>query len=414
MPTPVPPLVQQAYLNIVAAAPYPGGPYEVDRITSSNLLAFYEDVASVLYRQIELFEANNAYLVQAISVFDPTLLQSVGIWFNVTVGSSPPLADPVLIINSTCDLVVLNPNVSSPPAEKTLAIWGPSNISLIKLVNGTILDQLWLGPGSTVDSLNASTGTLSPPTYTAVNTIWIRFARSTPSALNSVVYESVIHEVVQDEGSYYGGVQENPNVTCPDAVTNMQVTEVTNRGLLVSWTPPASYLFINTFYKKTNSQVWILAIDVDGDFVDPTGFVFRHLEDDTWYDFRAAVVCTNGGLAYTQITTQTSPSGLGAQLNLYKVCPITMIISNSPDSPPTGQALCNGVAIDLHYPVGSTITIPYLATVNSKVLNPFVINNVPYQNFPYDPSTGTWDASTTPVMSFTNGDVITVNVSLPA
>lgn len=420
MPTILPSNEKADFISIVKAAPYPGGPSEADRLQS--VLNYYEDVHTAIYRQLELFASNNSYLISAITVFNDNQLQLVGIFVNKS-QSSPPITDPVLIINSDYTTVDLTPNVSSPPAEKTLGILGSSHIGAVVLDSNTVLDQLYIGPGSTVDVYDGSAGIssppLSPPVAARVGTIWLPKMKSKPSALNSVVYGSMIGQVVKDEGSYYGGIAENPTETCADAVTAMAATEITKDAVLVSWTPPAQYLFINTFFRKTNSQVWILATTEDGDFVDDSGFIFRHLEAQTFYDFKATVICSNGGQVSTQITTETICCGGGTNLTIYDVCPITMIISSTPDSPPAGQVLCNGISIDLNYPPGATITIPYLASVNARILNPFVVGHSgggtadSYQNFPYDSMTGTWDATSTSLGTFVVSNLVTVSVGLP-
>lgn len=417
MPQLIPGNEVTAYLAIINAAPYPGGPSEVQRITESNLLVYYSDVATVIYRQVELFQANNAYLIAAITCFNDTQLQAVGIFVN-KVQTSPPVNDPIMIINSNYDNVILNPNVSSPPMEKTLSIFGTSKIGLISLAAGTVVDELRIGPGAHVDGADSSAGATSPPAsppnFTAIDTLWMPFARSKPSKLNYITLGSRINNLVVDEGSYFGGMKEDPDVPCADAVTGMQATEVTKNGILVSWTPPAQYLFINTFYRKTNSMVWILATEVDGDFVNDTGFIFRSLESDTWYDFKASVVCSNGGIAKTEITTKTICCGAGTQLSIYKFCQITALITASPASPPASQVLCNGVTINLQYPPGPTLTIPYLASVNAAIVTDFVLDNIPYQLMPYNAATATWDVSSTPIGTLIDGNVVTVGVSIPA
>lgn len=408
MPTPLQPGEKPAFIKLVQAAPPPGGPAEAQRLES--ILNNYEDIFTCITRQLESFASNNAYLTQALACFDDTQLQLVGIWNNKTI-SSPPLSDPVLVVNSTFtdDLILISPQ-PSPPVNQVLCILGNSAIYGVSLEENANLSELYIGPGVTVNQVDASQpGAL-------INIIWLPFLRSTASSLNSAVFGSHINDFLIDKGSYFGGfTNDNPEAVCDSVVTSMQATEITKNSILVSWTPPRDpYLFINTFYRKTNSDVWIAATEDDGDFVNDTGFIFRFLESDTWYDFRAAVTCNNGGISNTDITTQTVCCGAGTQLLLYKTCPITILISETPDSPPLGQTLCNGVSIDLHYPPGPTITIPYLATVNCAVLLPFVLDNVPYQLMPFNKTTGTWDANGTPIGSFIDGNVITVNVSLPA
>lgn len=399
----------QQFIALTNAAPYPpGGAPEAARL--ATIFKTVHDIPTVICRQIDLFESNNAYLVQALSIFDDADLLSVGIWFNKT-QTSPPVTDPFMVVNSTITEIILNP--VSPAVYKALAILGTSVIGSIVLSPGTELSEFRIGPGATVDVMDASLITTSPAQNAMVDRVWMTYGRSTPSRLNSIVYGSNINGVYIEGKSYYGGVKENPDNTCSEYVTNITATEVTHNAVFVSWTPPGNFLFVNTFYRKTNSQTWILATEVEGEFVDDSGFIFRSLEADTYYDFRVSVTCLNGGMASVDVTTQTVCCGAGTRLALYKVCPITILINTIP-SPPGGQYLCNGVQIDLHYPQGATITIPYLATVNCAFIEPFVHNGTTYQNVVFNPATGTWDVSGTAIGTLVNGDVVSVSVSVPA
>lgn len=410
------------FVQYTKAVPYPGGLSEADNIVTRNLLVYYEDVITCIYRQLELIQANNAYLTKLIGVFDDTELQAVGIWNNKTLSSSPPLTDPVLIINSTIDLVILTPNTSSPPAEKTLGIFGNSVIGLIVLDESTTLDEIMVGPGSIVQSFDASAGETSPPASPSlpanVETIWLPFARSTPSRMDSVVYGSRIGQVVLDEGSYYGGVKEDPDITCAYPVTNLTASQTVKNGVSLSWDPPISgsppidnYLFINTFFKKSNNSVWIQASEVDGDFVGDTGFVFRHLESDTFYDFKVSSTCVTGGVASETITIKTGCCGSGNTLTTWKKCEFTLTIAVSPIT--TLDALCNGAKIAIQYPEGTTLTVPYFIGRKEDMDSTLIINNVPYQNFPFDDESGQWDASQTSLQQFIAGNIVTGSINLP-
>lgn len=399
---------KQAFIALVQAAPGPlGGPFEASRL--QDILVYYSDIYTAIMRELDLFASNNAYLTQGLACFDDTELLAVGIWNNKTV-SSPPISDPILVVNSTYtdDLILISAQ-PSPPINQTLCILGASNIFGVSLEADAVLSELYIGPGVIVDSADASQpGAL-------IRTIWLPYLKSTPSTLISAVYGSQIQQFIIDDGSYFGGYTlVLPAATCQSTISNITASEATNNSLFISWTPPADpYLFINTFYRKTNSMPWIPVTDADGDFVNESGFIFRHLEKDTYYDFKVAVTCNNGVVNNTIVSAQTICCGAGTSVQLYKVCPVTFIISITEDSPPNGQVLCNGTSIALNYPPGTTITVPYFASVNAVPLNDFIVDNVPYQLMPYNKSTGTWDASATPLTTFIAGNVITVDVSLP-
>jgi hypothetical protein len=407
MATPVDPSEKANFIALVNVI----NPQEAIRL--EEVFVNYEDLPTVIGRQLPTYASNNQYLKECMDVLNSAYFNAAGVYYNGAF--AVPVTDPLLWINTTTTA-----GITFTADSDGFAILGSSDINLITLDAGVALANLYIGPGSSVDMLDSSNTETSPPTSppvgTIVNEIWLPYLKSTPSTLKAVKFGSQIGQVNLSEGSYYGGLQDvDPELTCAIPVTAMQATEITFDSILVSWTTPANgYLFIVPFYKKTNSKTWIKCTDSDGDFVDDTGFIFRHLEKDTYYDFKAELTCVNGGRAVTEITTQTVCCGAGTSLQIYKTCAITIRITDNTDSFPVSQTLCNGAVIDLYYPTGTTITIPYLATVNCAVQQPFVIDNSNYQLMPFDASTGTWDASGTTIGSFIEGNVITVNVGLPA
>ena len=79
------------------------------------------------------------------------------------------------------------------------------------------------------------------------------------------------------------------------------------------------------------------------------------------------------------------------------------------------QVIGNGDTIPLQYALNSdgTLTIPYLISIPGiQVLTPFMVNNDPYADMPYNRSTGTFDA-TIPRRGFRIGNKILFNASLP-
>ena len=79
--------------------------------------------------------------------------------------------------------------------------------------------------------------------------------------------------------------------------------------------------------------------------------------------------------------------------------------------------LCNGWWINAEYAPGTTLTIPYLAgkdvMADANNMADLVIDNNYVQKIPYNPLTGTWDLSTTPLQEFVDGNVISIQAELP-
>lgn len=294
MPTPLNPNEKNSFILLVQAAPFPGGPFEASRL--EDILNNYEDIYTAVMRELELFATNNAYLTQAMACFNDTQLQAVGIWNNKTI-SSPPLTDPVLIVNSTItDLVIIT--ASSPVVDQNLAILGNSFISRIVLTDYANLQEIWIGPGVTVDGADSSrTGAI-------INTITLPFLRSTPSRLNFAVYGSQINQVNVSDGSFYGNQSnDDADSTCASVITDLAVQYFTRNTVQLTWTPPslqsppADYLFINTYYRIKGSNTWILADEDVGLFNGETGFTFTQLEKGTKYEIEVIVTCLDGGLS---------------------------------------------------------------------------------------------------------------------
>lgn len=395
------------FIALVTVAPLPGGPLEAARL--QDILNNYEDIPTAIGRQLPLYQINNAYLRECMAVFTDAGLLAAGIFNNKTNAPDPPISDPRLIVNSTYDTIQFT------AASDGIGILGHSYIGRINVIDGVILKNLFIGPDSIVDVLDSS-GTLYPG---SVENIWLPFVNNTASALNSVAFGSVIGAVRLTPGSFYGGMdQSDPQLPCAIPVTGLTTSAVTKDSITLNWTPPGSgYLFLNVFWKRSESATWLDPTPEMIGFItfsgEAYGFVFSGLEKDTYYDFKVAVRCNNGGIANAYISENTVCCGSG-RLNLYKQCTITALIKTSPDTGIT-QVLCNGAEAGSEYPTGSTIAIPYLASVNTEVLQPVFVEPAGISVTPvFDRSTGTLDFSGTDVPVLADGDEVTINVSLPA
>lgn len=393
MPTPIPSPEKTAFIAIVNAV----NPQEALRLPA--VMVNYEDVPMVIGRQEDEYAANNAYLTECMGTLNQGALLTAGIYFNQTASSL--VTNPAFWVNSqTTGGIDITTNTAG------FGIFGTSYINNITISASVILQNLTIEPGSTVDVLDSSA------TGAIVKTIYLPFAKSTPSTLNIVKFGSRIGDVQVAQGSYYGGIEAyDPQLPCALPVTSISATEVTKNGVLISWTPPTSgFIFITPFYRKTNSKPWILADENAGEFVGNTGFVFRDLESDTYYDFQITVMCNNGGVNSQTITTQTICCG-GGPLSIYKQCGITILIVASPD-PSDVLYLCNGTPIPRQYPAGATLTIPYLAGKNQLV--PFIVDNANVNDVPFNPVLGQFNAAVSTLGSFVVGNIVQMNFSLPA
>lgn len=396
MPTALPSGEKSAFIAIINAQ----NPIEAGLITP--LLNNYEDIAPIgIARQLGTFANNPAFLKEAIGVFTDAALVAVGIYNNKSSGSE--VTNPVLLINSH-----FTGGITISTNQVGLGLLGSSTVNIIVIAAGVYLQNLIIGPGSTLDVLDVTAD------GAFISSIAVTFAFSTPGFLNTLKYGSHYGTVYIAPGSYYGGIQNiDPAATCAAGpVTGLIASNVTHDSILITWVPPSSgYLFLNVQYKKSDSQVWIAATFETGDFVKNTGYIFRGLDEDTYYDFRVQTVCNNGGVTYATTSSKTICCGGGGGTTTGdSPCLITVYIKASPDLSKM-ITLCNGVEIQQEYPEGATLTIPYLAgkTVTSDV----TVSNLPYQVFPYDSTTGTWDASTTPLTLFQEPNIFSVQCLLP-
>jgi hypothetical protein len=242
MPTPLPQPEKDAFIAIVNAAPYPGGPREAARL--QTILVNYEDIFTAICRQLSLFVTNNAYLVEAMKVFTDADLIAVGIW-NGKLTDPGGGVEPICIINSTISTTLQ----LTPSADKVLAIIGTSSITQVTFAASTIINDLYIGPGS---ELKYAVGTAGD---VLIKMITLPFLRNTPSTLFAVAFGTPVNSVKVDYGSYYGGYTNiDPAVPCGTPVTGLTVGTVTHNTVPLTWTPPVSdFLFINHILPEEGS-----------------------------------------------------------------------------------------------------------------------------------------------------------------
>ncbi len=99
----------------------------------------------------------------------------------------------------------------------------------------------------------------------------------------------------------------------------------------------------------------------------------------------------------------------GRTIISWMVCPIHLTVVETPN-PAITQQLDNGDIIPAEYALNDngTLTIPYM--IGYTALTPFILEQEPVDNFPYNRATGTF-GSLTP--SFNIGNKVSFNASLP-
>lgn len=407
---PIPSGEINAYYAIVNAAP--NGATEVMMLQTRNLLVFYSDVYTAVMRQLDLFQSNWQYLANAMAVFTDSQLVAVGI-YNNKVSSSPiaTITNPVLIINSTITggvTISASSPPSSPPVWQALVLLGKTFVNNISLTAGTTLNQLYIGPGSTVDVFNSSSSGAQ------LNLLYLAAAKSLVSKLNAAVFGSFIDNIDVSDGSYFGGYSnDDPNAVCNLMVTGIEAIATCNSIQLI-WippnyqSPPNAYLFINIYSRQTGSNAWILADETQGYFNEDKGFTFTDLPACASYDFKVVVTCTNGGNGTPSYLTVSTPS-CGGSSPTTKVCTVEVNFVTTPNSAVT-QTLCDGqTIIALQYAPGASVVVPYMV---GKIPMSVVINNNNYQNFPFSTVTGTFNAAASTIRNFVNGMVMTFLVEV--
>ena len=93
---------------------------------------------------------------------------------------------------------------------------------------------------------------------------------------------------------------------------------------------------------------------------------------------------------------------------------IKILIKDNPlpaDDPANVQILHNGWRVPVEYPAGATLELAWLK--DYSVLQPMVINERNVTFPPYDSHTGIFDFTTTETQWLYNGDIISINASLP-
>lgn len=163
--------------------------------------------------------------------------------------------------------------------------------------------------------------------------------------------------------------------------------------------------------------------NADGSLIDFTGHLVIITDVS---DFTVTYIVQDGGLkadesfgslTFTLGYYKTGAGGVpGPPRTIYgwKVYKLFMDIVASPD-PLALQVIGNGDTIPLQYTLNldGTLTMPYLISVPGIiVLTPFMLNNNPIANMPYNSVTGTFNA-VPPTRGFAIGNRIAFNASLP-
>lgn len=292
MATAIPTGDKNAFIAIVAVKNPP------ESIRLATLLVNYEDIVTCIGRQIDDFVSYPEYLIAAMATFsNNAALEAVGIYNEQTL--STLLTDPVIFINSTTNFgVVIDASAT------TFALLGNSYINNLKLNTNVTLSNLYVGPSSILDFVDGS----ASGSY--INYPTIGFANNSGGRLNGIKFGSQTGSVVVQPGAYFGGyIANDPIGVCALPVTGLTAGVITHNTFELIWVPPApGWLFINIYYKLKEAYAWIQATANDGDYVGNTGFIFRHLKSDTFYDFRVNVSCANGGISTDAIINQQTNS----------------------------------------------------------------------------------------------------------
>lgn len=268
-------------------------PQEATRL--NVVLVNYSDIPNA----IGMFVRYPNFLTQGMAIFSPndSDLVAAGIYVGKSLTSTTN--NPVMIINTTS-----TGRIQMVANQYELYILGSSNVSNITVSTTITLSILYEGAGSLVDIVDSTaTGAL-------IGNIFLDYQHSLGSTLNSVVYGSNVTTVTVQSGSQYGGVRNtDPEATCATPVTNLATGIVTHNTFELTWTPPSpGFLLINVYYRLKDASQWVVALAIDGDYVGNTGFIFRHLKSDTFYDFRVNVSCANGGISTDAIINQQTNS----------------------------------------------------------------------------------------------------------
>lgn len=303
MPTPIVSGQKTAFLAMVNAL----NPTEALRL--NGILVNYSDIPNA----IAMFTKYPDFLNAGMACFaaNDSDLRAAGIYVNTSLEDSPPITDPVMLVNTSSPY-----SLYLTISALTIYMLGTTNANDIVVLADVSLNLLFIGAGSTVNILD------STATDAIVNIVDIDYRNDTPAALNSIAYGSTVTTVNVSPGSYYGGIKNiNPETKCDLAVVDLAIGAITYNTVFLRWTPPDNfsppevYLQLLVFYRKTGSEVWLPVDNTTGEYVGNAGYVFRTLDKDTLYDFMVSVTCINGGTCSSVISSQTVCCGNGPQDN---------------------------------------------------------------------------------------------------
>jgi hypothetical protein len=290
MPTEIPIQEKFDFINVVKVM----NPVEASLLP--ELLNNYEDIPNILIRQLDLYSSFPQYLDTCMAVFaaSDSELIAVGIYVNKTEVES--VVNPTVFVNSTT-----SGGVAITANSTGLYLYGSSEIDSIIVSQLKSLLKLYIGGGAKVSMLDATgNGAL-------VNLINVKYQHNRVGELSMIKQGSNIAQLVVDRGAYFGGYgTEAPTNTCAYPVTDFVVENLQNNSLTLKWTLPSTWLYVNIYYRVTESGTWIAVDSTKGDYINDIGFVFKGLVANTSYDFRVIITCPNGGLSTPLETTQTT------------------------------------------------------------------------------------------------------------
>lgn len=275
------------------------------------ILTGYDKVYAMFVTLLKQYECYPQLMTDMMTAFDNASLIAQGIYVGGVHGT---ITDGKIFVNAT----VTTATYAVPPGDllAELIVAGSSVINSLYVIAGGTVGMLSVTDGARVKVIGTGEGAI-------IDILRVTGCNGLASTVETIDSTGTINQIKVDGDGFVGAIScLDPTLSCGDEVSDLTFNKVTAESLLLNWTAAASSVRTVVYYRLNNTPVWLHAGVDNGDGVKgnyatdgTTGYSFRGLKIDTYYDFKVVNICSNGiasaGTTATQKTTGLASSSGG-------------------------------------------------------------------------------------------------------
>lgn len=261
----------------------------------SNILTGYDKVFAAYTALHQYFDCYPNFIYSFLDCFDEPSILAEGIYYNQT---SASLTDAKLIVRGTATEVTIH----SPDRTAEFIVAGDAVVNNVTVKGGGYVGVLSAQAGATIKVIDTQEESV-------IETLRIVGCNGIGATVNAATFEAQINKIDITGNGYFGGYNcINPTDVCGDDVTAPLFSNISNHSLVLKWTDAAGSIRTIVYYRTSNAPEWLMpnnGREVTGNYIESgPGYVFRGLEESTFYDFKVVNVCANGVLSAGTVATQ--------------------------------------------------------------------------------------------------------------